>query len=156
MTIDEVIAAHAPDRGRKPGELLATLHAVQSELGCLPRDVLDRVAAHCNLSRAEVHGVMSFYPDFRTSPGGRHVIQICRAEACQAMGAAALERYVRALLQVDYGETTADGSISLQPVYCLGNCACAPSVRIGDRVHGRVDAARLERLVANVRQGEGE
>ena len=152
MHIDELIKKHAPDGEAIPGALLAVLHAVQAEAGYLPADALNRIAVAFNRSRAEIHGVVSFYQDFRTAPGGRHRIQICRAEACQSMGSAALEAHARVLLGVDFGETSADGAITLEPVYCLGNCACSPSVRIDDRVHGRVDAGRLEALVANLRR----
>jgi formate dehydrogenase subunit gamma len=134
--------------------LLTTLHAVQDELGYLPAEALERIAARFNLSRAEIHGVVSFYPDFRVSPAGRHRLQICRAEACQSVGGAALEDSARELLGVDYGETSEDGLVTLEPVYCLGNCACSPSVRIDDSVYGRVDTGRLAELVKGLR-GEG-
>ena len=90
------------------------------------------------LSRAEVHGVISFYHDFKTIPVGRHTVQICRAEACQSMGSRQLEAHAKQALGVDYGETTADGPFTLEPVYCLGNCACSPSVRIDDDIYARV------------------
>ena len=152
MSIDELIKTHAPDGEATPGALLSVLHAVQAEVGYLPAGALNRLAVAFNRSRAEIHGVVSFYRDFRTAPGGRHQVQICRAEACQAMGSAVLEEHACVLLGMDFGETSADGEITLEPVYCLGNCACSPSVRIDDRVHGRVDAARLEELVANLRR----
>ena len=126
------------------------LHAIQGDLGYIPPESVPSIAAGLNLSRAEVHGVISFYEDFRTEPGARHVVQICRAEACQAMGARALEAHAKKTLGVDVGATTADGSISLQAVYCLGNCACSPSVRIDDAIHARVDPGRLDTLLAEL------
>jgi formate dehydrogenase subunit gamma len=137
-----------------PGALLPLLHALQRELGYIPPESVAAIATGLNLSRAEVHGVISFYHDFRSEPGGRHRVQICRAEACQAMGGRALESWVRERLGVDWGETTADGEITLEPVYCLGNCACSPSVRIDDAIHARVDAERLDSLLAGLLRGE--
>jgi formate dehydrogenase subunit gamma len=136
-----------------PGGLLPLLHAIQKGLGYVPPAAVPEIAAALSLSRAEVHGVISFYHDFRTGPAGRRTVQICRAEACQSVGARSLERHVVNVLGVPLGETTADGAITLQGVYCLGNCACGPSVRIDDRVYGRVDADRLERLLADCRAG---
>lgn len=131
-----------------PGGLLPLLHAVQSAVGYIPDDAVALIARELNLSRAEVHGVITFYHDFRTVPAGRHLVQICRAEACQALGARALEQHALHKLGVALGETTEDESITLEGVYCLGNCACGPSVRIGDQVHARVDAERFDGLVA--------
>jgi formate dehydrogenase subunit gamma len=133
-----------------PGGLLPLLHAVQDALGFVPPDAVPAVASALHLSRAEVHGVISFYHDFRSAPAARHVLQICRAEACQAMGARALEAHARHRLGIGYGDTTADGAITLEPVYCLGNCACSPSVRLDNEVHARVDAARLDELLAGL------
>jgi hypothetical protein len=104
-----------------------------------------------NLSRAEVHGVVSFYHDFRTAPAGRHLIRLCRAEACQAMGADRVAAHAQAALGIDWHETTPDGAVTLEPVFCLGLCACAPAALIDGRVVGRVDAARLDALIAEVR-----
>ena len=97
--------------------------------------------------------MISFYHDFRTQPGGRHTLQICRAEACQAMGSRVLEAHAKDALGVDFGGTTADGAITLEPVYCLGNCACSPSVRIDDNVYARVDPSRLDELLAELGEG---
>ena len=124
-------------------------------LGFIPADAVPGIARALHLSRAEVHGVISFYHDFRSAPAARHVLQICRAEACQAMGARALEAHARKRLGIDYGGTTADGAITLEPVYCLGNCACSPSVRLDDEIHARVDAARLDELLAGLGAGAG-
>lgn len=137
-----------------PGGLLPLLHAVQDALGCIPGQAIPRIAAALNLSRAEVHGVVTFYHDFRSAPAGRHRVQICRAEACQAVGSRALEEHALAALGIPLGGTTEDGAITLVGVYCLGNCACGPSVRIGDRVHARVDAGTLDALLAACRSGE--
>lgn len=126
------------------------LHAIQGDIGYIPPTSVPDIARAMNVSRAEVHGVISFYHDFRTEPGGEHVLQICRAEACQAMGGRALEAHAINALKINYGETTADGRISLQAVYCLGNCACSPSIRLGDEVYARVDSARLDALLASL------
>ena len=138
-----------------PGGLLPMLHAVQDSLGCVPADAVPPIAKALQLSRAEVHGVISFYHDFRSEPAGKHVLQICRAEACQALGARALEAHAKASLGVDFGGTTADRKITLEAVYCLGNCACSPSVRLDDQIHARVDASRLDELLADLVDGQG-
>jgi formate dehydrogenase subunit gamma len=138
-----------------PGGLLPLLHAIQAELGYVPDSVVPSIATGLNLSRAEVHGVISFYHDFKTHPVGRNTVQICRAEACQSMGSRSLEAHAKETLGIDYHQTTADGSITLQEVFCLGNCACAPSVRINNDVFARVDQDRFDELVANIR-GEVE
>lgn len=130
-----------------PGGLLPLLHAVQEALGYVPPEVIPELADGMGLSRAEVHGVIGFYHDFHVSPGGETTIHLCRAEACQAMGSRALEAHVKARLGIDYGETTADGKYRLEPVYCLGNCSCAPSVRIDDDVYARVSPDTFDRLV---------
>lgn len=134
-----------------PGALLPILHAVQDKLGCIPPESLPILAQGLNLSRAEVHGVVSFYHYFRSQPAGNHTIQICRAESCQAMGARALEAHAKNALNIDFQQTTADGDITLEPVYCLGNCACSPAIRIGDDVHGHVDTDKFDQLVAAIR-----
>ena len=133
-----------------PGALLPLLHEIQGAAGFIPDKAVALIAAALNLSRAEVHGVVSFYHDFKTSPAGRHVVQICRAEACQSMGSRDLESYAKSSLGIDYGETTSDGFISLEPVYCLGNCACSPSVRINDDVYARVDQKRFDKLISEL------
>lgn len=127
------------------GALLPALHAIQDELGYIPEVAIARLADALNLSRAEVDGTLSFYHDFRTTPPGRHVLRVCRAEACQAMGADALAAHVKAKLGCDFKETSA-GSVTLEAVYCLGNCACAPAVMIDGTLHGRVTAARFDEL----------
>ncbi len=153
MDSDSAITALLDQYRDVPGGLLPLLHAVQEQLGCIPPEQVPAIAHALSLSRAEVHGVISFYHDFRTKPGGRHRVQICRAEACQAMGARDLEAHAKRRLGVEFGDTTADGAITLEPVYCLGNCACSPSVRIDDSVYARVDAARLDALLAELGEG---
>lgn len=151
---DDIVTRCIAQYRQVPGGLLPLLHAIQQSLGHIPPTVVPLIAAALQLSRAEVHGVISFYHDFRTEPGGRHVVQICRAEACQAMGSAALEAHAKHTLGIDYGESTEDGAVTLEPVYCLGNCACSPSVRIDDAIHARVDAARLDTLLAQLAEGD--
>jgi formate dehydrogenase subunit gamma len=141
--VERAVRAHAS----QPGPLLEILHAVQNELGHVPPDAVPFIAEALNLSRAEVHGVVSFYHHFRGTPPGRCVVQVCRAEACQAMNGDELARAVRQRLGIDFGETRADGTASLEEVYCLGNCACAPSMVIGGRLHGRCEPADVARLI---------
>ena len=148
-TIQALIDAHRD----QAGALLPMLHAIQNQLGYVPAEATPLLAKSLNLSRAEVHGVISFYHHFRTTPPGKHTLQICRAESCQSMGSRDLEAHAKAALGIDYHQTTADGAISLEPVYCLGNCACSPAVRVGDEVQGRMDTAQLDALIAELRQG---
>ena len=138
-----------------PGALLPLLHAVQSRDGYVSPSFVPAIAEGLNLSRAEIHGVISFYPDFHTQPQGQHLVQVCRAEACQAMGSRKLEAHVKKVLGVNYGETTADGRVTLEPVYCLGNCACSPSIRIDDIIYARVDGAIFDQLIADLDRIEG-
>lgn len=144
---DGAIRKLAEGLAGRPGALLPILHAIQDELGYIPDAAVPVVAEVLNLSRAEVHGVITFYHFFRTHRPGRRTLYLCRAEACQSMGARELERHVHEKLQVNFHETTADGRVSLEPVYCLGNCACAPSVMIDEEVHGRMTADRLDELL---------
>ncbi len=131
----------------KPGALLPILHDIQEELGFVPGEVVPLIAEALGQTRAEIHGVISFYHEFRTHPPGRHTLQLCRAEACQARGSRALEQHAKQRLGVDYHQTTIDGEVTLEPVYCLGNCACGPTVRVGDRIVGRVDPQRFDQLI---------
>jgi formate dehydrogenase subunit gamma len=126
------------------GACLPILHALQEEFGHVPAEAVPLVAGALNLSRAEVHGVVSFYHDFRKTAPGRHVLKLCRAEACQAMGADGLAAKVEACFGVEFGGTTADGRLTLEPVFCLGNCACGPAAMLDDRILGRVDLAKIE------------
>lgn len=134
-----------------PGALLPLLHAVQEAMGYVPKDAVPLMARELNLSLAEVHGVLSFYHYFRKQPTGRHVVHLCRAEACQALGAVELEAHAKRSLGIDFHATTADGAITLEPVYCLGNCALGPSLMIDDRLQGRVSSARFDALIARTR-----
>jgi formate dehydrogenase subunit gamma len=132
----------------KPGALLPILHAVQDALGCVPPAVVPVIADGLNLSRAEVHGVISFYHYFRDTPPGRHTIRLCRAEACQSMNQRALEAHAKARLGIDFHGTTADGAFSLEPVYCLGNCALSPAMLVDEDLYGRVTPDRFDAIVA--------
>jgi formate dehydrogenase subunit gamma len=143
-TIEAIVREH----GDKPGGLLPLLHAIQDRLTYVPREAVPIIAEALNLSRAEVHGVVSFYHLFRTTAPGKQVLYLCRAEACQAMGARRLEEHVKQTLGIDFHETTADGRFSLEPVYCLGNCACSPAVMIDETVHGRVSPERIDELLS--------
>ena len=145
--VQDILAAHAG----LEGPLLPILHAVQAEFGHLPQEALPVIAKALNLSRAEVHGVMSFYHDFREEPAGRHVVKLCRAEACQAMGADRVAAHAKATLGVDWHGTTVDGAVTLEPIFCLGLCACAPAAMVDGRIVGRVNEARLDALLAGVR-----
>jgi formate dehydrogenase subunit gamma len=120
---------------------------VQDALGYIPSDSVPAIAAALNLSRAEVHGVISFYHYFRDTPPGKHTVHLCRAESCQSMGSNALEAHVKTKLGIDYHETTADGQFSLEPVYCLGNCACSPAMQIGEEIYGRVSADAFDDII---------
>jgi formate dehydrogenase subunit gamma len=142
-----VIRRLAEARAAEPGALLPILHAIQDELGYVPEPAVGIVAEVLNLSRAEVHGVVTFYHFFRTHAPGKHTLYVCRAEACQSMGARELEKHVRAKLAIDFHETTADGRFSLEPVYCLGNCACSPAVMVDETVYGRVTPERLDQIL---------
>jgi formate dehydrogenase subunit gamma len=137
----------------KPGSLLPICHAVQQSLGFVPKDAVPLIAHELNLSIAEVHGVLSFYHYFRRERPGRHVVHLCRAEACQAVGSQALEAHAKASLGIDFHGTTADGTISLEPVYCLGNCALGPSIMIDEHLQGRVSIERFDLLMASLRSG---
>jgi formate dehydrogenase subunit gamma len=142
-----VDAALAREAGRR-GALLPVLHAVQERLGHVPASAVPAIAKALNLSRAEVHGVVSFYHDFRDAPPGRHVVRLCLAEACQAMGSSALRKHVEQALQVGLHGTTQDGMFTLEPVYCLGNCACAPAIQVDGELHGRVSVAAIDAVLA--------
>ena len=131
----------------KEGALLPILHAVQQAQGYIPKEAIPIIAQALSQTAAEIHGVISFYDDFRLSPVGKHLIQICRAEACQARGARRLEEHAKAVLNIDYHGTTLDREFTLKPVYCLGNCACGPSVRVNDDVLADVSPTKFDRLI---------
>ena len=131
-----------------PGALLPVLHGIQDALGYVPEVAVPLIAREMNLSRADVHGVISFYHYFRQQPAGQHVIYLCRAESCQAMGAVTLEKHVKQRLGVDFHETTQDGRYTLEPVYCLGNCACSPAMMVDGELKGRVTPERFDAWLA--------
>lgn len=145
--LETLVAQHA----QRPGAMLPILHEIQAEYGFIPPPAVAIVAYALNVSRAEVYGVITFYADFRTEPPGRSIIQVCRGEACQAKGGCELEAHAKQSLGIDYHQTTPDLAVTLEPVYCLGNCACSPSVRVGDEIYGRVDAATFDELVADAK-----
>lgn len=144
----EIIAEHVGQEGAT----LVILHALQEAFGHVPQAAIPMVAKALNLSRAEVHGVFTFYHDFRHKPAGRHVLKLCRAEACQAAGGDALAARAEARLGVSLGNTTADDRVTLEPIYCLGLCATAPSAMLDGRLIGRLDQKRLDALVAEAQR----
>jgi formate dehydrogenase subunit gamma len=135
-----------------PGALLPIFHAVQEALGHVPKDAVPLIALSLNLSRAEVHGVLSFYHYFRKEPPGRHVVHVCRAEACQAVGAVELESHAKKTLGIEWHGSTPDGAITLEPVYCLGNCSLGPSLMVDDSLQGRVSPKRFDELMAQLKE----
>ena len=137
----------AAEHGNRPDALIEILHAVQATLGCVPEALVPALADALNLSRAEVHGVVTFYHDFRREPAGRHVLKMCRAEACQAMGGEALVAHAEDRLGISCGSTSADGGVTLEPIYCLGLCATAPSAMLDGQLVGRLTAPKLDALL---------
>jgi len=133
------------------GPLLPILHEIQEEFGHVPQAALPVIADGLNLSRAEVHGVVTFYHDFRARPAGRHVLKLCQAEACQSMGSDAVATKIKLLLGIGFHETASDGSVTLEPVYCLGLCACSPSAMLDGEVIGRLDDDKIDEILAEVR-----
>jgi formate dehydrogenase subunit gamma len=132
----------------KPGALMLILRRVQDTLGWVPPDSVPLIAKILNLSRAEVHGVVTFYHDFRHQPPGKNVVKVCRAESCQAMGAVALAEHIKQRLSCDFGQTSADGAFTLDAVYCFGNCACSPAVTVNGKLLGRVTPNRFDEVLA--------
>lgn len=149
------IEAHAAsivdDMKDLEGPLLPILHEIQEEFGYVPQEVLPVIASKLNLSRAEVHGVVSFYHEYRKHPAGRHVLKLCQAESCQSMGSDAVAARVKQALGIDFHQTTLDGAVTLEPVYCLGLCACSPAALLDGEVIGRVDAEKIDEILAEVR-----
>ena len=143
----EIVREELANTAPTQDQLLPLLLRVQRRLGHVPPACIGTIAQHFNLSRADVHGVASFYQDLRDTPPPRHVVQICQAEACQAAGCRALAAHAQASLGVTLGSAPAGAHVALEPAYCFGNCALGPTVRIGDAVHGRVDAARFDALI---------
>lgn len=148
----DTLRAILQDHRGMEGALLPILHAVQDAFGHIPADALPIIAKDQDITRAEAHGVMSFYHDFREEPAGRTVLKLCRAEACKAMAADSLATYVREKLGIDWHETTPDGAITLEPVFCLGLCACAPSAMVDGKLVGRADVAKLDAIIEGARK----
>lgn len=146
-TVLKILDAHQA----MPGNLLPILHAIQDTLGYIPPSAVTDIAKSLTLSQAEVHGVISFYHYFRQTPPGKHTLRICRAESCQSMNSKALEAHAKQQLGIDFHETTGDGEFSLEPVYCLGNCACSPAITLDDQIHGRVTPEKLDQLLASAK-----
>ncbi len=143
----EKISKDIDSIGARPEMLVQILQAIVSEYSYISEDIIRLVSQKLNLSRAEVHGVVNFYHDFRTKPAGKTVIKICQAEACQAMGSRNLTAQIEKILGVKMHETTADKKYTLEPIYCLGNCACSPAIMINNRVHGRVNKTHFNTLI---------
>ena len=143
----EIVEAHSS----LEGPLLPILHGIQEEFGYVPSEALPIIAEKLNLSRAEVHGVATFYHDYRKHPAGRHVLKLCQAEACQSMGSDQVAAMVKSALGIGFHETAADGSVTLEPVYCLGLCACAPAAMLDGAVIGRLNADMVREIAAEVR-----
>ena len=133
------------------GPLLPILHGIQEEFGYVPQDALPVIAKELNISRAEVHGVVSFYHDYRKAPAGRHMLKLCQAESCQSMGSDAVAARLKQLLGIDFHGTTRDGSVTLEPVYCLGLCACSPAALLDGEPIGRLDDDKIDEILAEVR-----
>jgi len=146
--VREICQAH----GNRPDELLEILHDVQHAIGFVPETLSAAIAEALNLSRAEVYGVISFYHDFRREPPGRHMIKMCRAEACQAVNGGAVCRHAQEQLGAKFGETSADGNYTLEAVYCLGNCALSPAIMIDGNLYGHVDKERFDAIIAELDQ----
>jgi len=147
--VKDLVARHQD----QPGGLLPLLHAVQEALGHVPAAAVPLIAQGLNLSRAEVHGVVTYYHFFRSEAPGRHVVQVCRAESCQACGAEALLAHAEKVLGCKAHETRADGAVTLEPVYCLGLCAMSPAIMVGDKLHARMTPQKLDRLAAQMELG---
>lgn len=145
---DEIVSRYRD----MPGAMLPMLHALQEAFGYVDETAIPTIASALNVSRAEVYGVITFYHDFHTKPGGSHDVKVCRAEACQSMGCNALVDHLEASLGVALGETTDDGSVTLKPVYCLGNCALSPAMMVDGKLYGRVTPARADALIAAARR----
>ena len=147
IALQEIVDHAIESHDGKVGALLPVLHTIQNKLGFIPKQAVPMIAQAMSLSRAEVHGVISFYHDFRSDAPGENIIHLCRAEACQAMGSRELEQHVMNRLGIGYGETTVDGLVTLEPVYCLGNCACTPTIRVNNDIHARVTAQKFDELI---------
>ena len=150
QTLDDILARMSDE----PGPLFPILHAIQDAMGWVPEATVPQIAKALNRSRAEIHGVITFYHHFRTHPVGKHMVQVCRAEACQSMGCVELEAHAKESLGIDWHGTTADGQISLEAVFCLGNCALSPSIRVNNDIVGRVSKERFDEVIAELRSAQ--
>ena len=146
------IAVYIQEYQDKPGALLPLMHAIQDALGFVPEESYKPISKAYNLSVAEIHGFVTFYHHFRTHLPGKNILQICRAESCQAMGSEKLENYCQEKLGIDYHQTTKDNSITLEPVYCLGNCACSPAMMMNEEVIGRVTPEKIDQIIKEARE----
>ena len=144
--ITQIISQHQATKGA----LLPLLHAIQDEIGYIPPDSVGEIAKSINLSRAEVHGVITYYHFFRQEPAGKNIVQVCRAEACQACGAEELMAFAENILGCKQHETTENGQVTLEPVYCLGMCASSPAVQVGDQIHARMNSDKLKKILEKV------
>jgi formate dehydrogenase subunit gamma len=150
---DVVAVRHIIDTQKSaPGALLPILHSIQDLVGHIPSDAVPLIADGLNISRAEVHGTISYYRHFHDHPVGKHLVQVCRAEACQARGSKTLEAHVKSALGCDYHQTTRDGAVTLEPAYCLGLCSVGPNIVIGDEYHARVTPEKFDALMASAQQ----
>jgi len=129
------------------GALLPLLHAIQYQIGFIPSDSVSEIAKALNLSRAEVHGVITYYHFFRTEPAGKNVVQVCRAEACQACGSDELLAIAEKTLGCKSHETSANGAVTLESVYCLGLCASSPAIQVNDKLHARMSTEKLKTIL---------
>ena len=145
--VGDILTAH----NGMEGPLLPILHAIQAEFGHIPQAALPQIAQNLNLSKAEVHGVMSFYHDFREVPAGKHVLKLCRAESCKSMGADRVAAHAQKELGIEWHETTSDGRVTLEPVFCLGLCACAPAALVDGKLVGRVDEAKVSAIIGGLK-----
>lgn len=151
-----VVDKHICDHKDTPGGLLPLLHAIQDEIGHIPPECVPRIAKAMNLSRAEVHGVITYYRHFRAHPVGRRVVEICQAEACRALGATALFKHAQNVLACSESHHSADGEFTLEPVYCLGLCASAPSMRVNERLYARLSAEKISALLKPIKEAHPE
>ena len=145
--LEEILYAHKD----MEGSLLPILHAVQADFGYVPPEALPIIAKDLNITRAEAHGVMSFYHDFREKPAGRHVLKLCRGEACQATGGDRVAAHAQKALGLDWHETSADGAVTLDPIFCLGLCACGPAAMLDGKLIGRLDEARIDAIIGDIK-----
>ena len=146
QSLEQTISAIVEQKKNLPGALLPILHDIQHHFSYIPKLALAIIAQTLKQTEAEIYGVISFYAHFHLEPQGKHTIEICRGEACQSMGSMALEQAIKKQLNIDFGQTTPDKNFTLEPVYCLGNCACSPSIKVGDKTYGRMNSEKFSKL----------